>query len=505
MAKLHLDSLIGKRAAKAVRVALGRLATGSEAYDSAYGSAMKRIEGQIGDQAELAKQALAFLTCARRPLSTQELREALGVEIGESALDPDNYPDIQDVLSSCLGLVTVNEDSGIIQLVHYTTQEYLECTLDCWFPDAEAMITNVCTSYLSLDRYADPARLNRSEDNDWYDYSVRYWLDHARLAPSSLAQIVNFLARQINVVKSTFHLKKGWTPAPVYEGDYPETNWHWTTGLHLAIELGLEAATVALLKQGFEIHVRNGQRCTPLITAAIFGQAGIVGQLVKYDYSLDEAITDGGTYPPGCTALHIAALNDFDNIVRILIEGGATVDSRDANGETPLHYAVIRGATNAAKVLLVAKADMAPTLWSWPADNFYPQIFREYRLQRSILSMAVMVHSVDMVMLVLEAGVDVNEKEDSTHTTALFYAAQAQGNGVLAKVLLDAGADPNIASCDGSTPLKMACQDHTEKDVSTVRILLDAGAKIDFMDNDGYTAYDIAKKHNKFEIAQYLL
>ena len=44
---------------------------------------MKRIEGQLADQTELAKQALAFLTCAQRPLTTQQLREALGVEIGK--------------------------------------------------------------------------------------------------------------------------------------------------------------------------------------------------------------------------------------------------------------------------------------------------------------------------------------------------------------------------------------------------------------------------------------
>ncbi|CAN9187728.1 unnamed protein product [Alternaria alternata] len=67
LAKLHLDSLLGKRSPKAVRIALDKLPTGTDAYDSAYDSAMERIEGQMAEQTELAKQALAFLTCARKP------------------------------------------------------------------------------------------------------------------------------------------------------------------------------------------------------------------------------------------------------------------------------------------------------------------------------------------------------------------------------------------------------------------------------------------------------
>ena len=61
LAKLHLDSLNGKKSAKALRTALGRLVTGSDTYDAAYDAAMARIEGQVADQTKLAKQILAIL------------------------------------------------------------------------------------------------------------------------------------------------------------------------------------------------------------------------------------------------------------------------------------------------------------------------------------------------------------------------------------------------------------------------------------------------------------
>jgi hypothetical protein len=55
------------------RAALERLSKGSEAYDQAYREAMERIDGQVADSQELAKQVLSWITCAKRPLTTLEL------------------------------------------------------------------------------------------------------------------------------------------------------------------------------------------------------------------------------------------------------------------------------------------------------------------------------------------------------------------------------------------------------------------------------------------------
>ena len=39
------------------------------------------------------------------------------------------------MVSVCAGLVTVDEESDIIRLVHYTTQEFFERTQNIWFPN----------------------------------------------------------------------------------------------------------------------------------------------------------------------------------------------------------------------------------------------------------------------------------------------------------------------------------------------------------------------------------
>jgi hypothetical protein len=211
LARLYLDSLIGKRSPKAIRTALAILPTGSEAkaYDYAYQNAMERIEGQLADQEQLAKQALSWITCAKRPLTTSELQHALGVEIGLSTLDEDNLPQIEDIVSICAGLVTVDEESKVIRLVHYTTQEYFQRTQKDWFPNAETEITAVCISYLSFKVFesgfcpTDEEFERRLWSNPLYDYASHNWGRHACQAVTLDKELVEFLRFDAKVEASS--------------------------------------------------------------------------------------------------------------------------------------------------------------------------------------------------------------------------------------------------------------------------------------------------------------
>src|SRR5436305_13419442 len=97
------------RSPKATRTALKKFPKGSEAYNYAYEEAMERVEGQITNSRDLAKQVLSWTTCAKRPLTTSELRHALGVEVGESELDEENLPEVKNMVSVYAGLATVDE------------------------------------------------------------------------------------------------------------------------------------------------------------------------------------------------------------------------------------------------------------------------------------------------------------------------------------------------------------------------------------------------------------
>jgi len=101
-----------------------------------------------------------------------------------------------------------------------------------------------------------------------------------------------------------------------------------------------------------------------------------------------------------------------------------------------------------------------------------------------------------IVISLLEAEADIN-LQDIKGRSALFWAV-IYNNLETAKVLLEAGADPNLQinedvdmrNIDGDTALHWAsCYGHLE----IVKVLLKAGADIDLQNKDSKTARDVAK------------
>jgi hypothetical protein len=160
---------------------------------------MDRIEGQVQDQEELAKQVLSWITCAKRPLTTLELQNALAIEVSDSELDEENLPQVEDMVSVCAGLVTID----------YTTQEYFERTQGQWFPNAQANITTICVTYLTFDEFKSGICQNdekfeqRLQLNKLYDYAAHYWGYHAQEALTSCQSVLKFLQKQGQVEGSS--------------------------------------------------------------------------------------------------------------------------------------------------------------------------------------------------------------------------------------------------------------------------------------------------------------
>ncbi|KAG7127309.1 Potassium channel AKT3 like protein [Verticillium longisporum] len=274
LAQLHLDSLKGKRSSKAVRSALSVLHAGSQAYDLAYDDAMKRIEGQRKDEVELAKQVLPWITCAKRPLSTIELQHAHGVEVGETELDLDNISQPEDIMSVCAGLVTVDEESNIIRLVHYSTQEYFMRTWKRWFADAQTEITKVCATYLSFSSFesgfcrTDADFEDRLRLHPLYDYVAHFWGDHAREAGETSPA----------VLAGKGLLESG--DRPDKKDSYGRTSLSW------AAENGREAMVKLLLDtEKVNFNSKDGDGRTPLSWAALKGNEAVVKMLLDKEKS----------------------------------------------------------------------------------------------------------------------------------------------------------------------------------------------------------------------------
>jgi len=124
---------------------------------------MERINRQQLGFKQLAKMVLSWISCAKRPLTTLELQHTLAVSVGDSIFDKENIRKTEDMVSVCAGLVTVDKETSIIRLVHYTTQEYFEQTQVRWFPNAEMDIATICVVYLSFDKFESGTCQNDEE------------------------------------------------------------------------------------------------------------------------------------------------------------------------------------------------------------------------------------------------------------------------------------------------------------------------------------------------------
>ena len=298
LAQLQVKSLKGKRSPAAIRDALGKLASGSEAYDRAYSDAMERIEGQLSGEVELAKEALLWITCAKRPLTTTELQHALAIKVGQVEFDESNKSDVDDIVSVCAGLVTVDEESGIIRLVHYTTQEYFERTQKDWFPTAEFDITAICVTYLSFIVFesgfchSDSSFEEQLQRNPLYDYAACYWGHHARQASTLPDIIMDFLEFESKVEAATQGMlvrKKG-TWGLTHSQHFPRR----MTGLHFAAHFGLTELTEVILRSA-DVESKDTWGQTPLRWAAENGHEAVVKQLLEAKANVESKDNRGRT------------------------------------------------------------------------------------------------------------------------------------------------------------------------------------------------------------------
>lgn len=359
-----------------------------EGLDETYGQAMERIDGQRRESRELSKKILMWVVFARRPLLISELRYALAVQPDSTELDEDFLPSTDLILSLCGGLVTVDNESGIIRLVHYTTQQYLLRTRDHWSLTPQADITSTCITYLSFDTFGK--QMCQTDEqfgillqlNPFYIYAAQNWGHHflevrtqvKGLSPSMLdifgqdeselqqlqcvtppaysalkQDVLTFLESKnhvSNACRHKFYLGSGdnWWKSLGFDSDGVPS----TTGMHIAAEFGLVDLVLALLAKGHDPCALDSDGRTPLYCAAINGHKLTVRLLLAQD---DVDVNSKDIL--GCTQLSRAAEAGYERVVKLLLaRNDIDVKDRDKNGLSPLSHAASHGHEAVVKLLL---------------------------------------------------------------------------------------------------------------------------------------------------------
>jgi ankyrin repeat protein len=477
---------VGKKSPKVIRAALRKLPSGSNAYDYAYKAAMTRIEGQVADQEELAKQVLSWITCAKRPLTILELRHALAVEVGESKLDDSNLPDIDDLINVCAGLVTVDQESGIIRLVHYTTQEYFQRTQSSWFPNAETNTTTICVTYLSFHDFehgfcqTDSEFETRLQSNQFYRYAAQNWGHHARKIPNLsealLQAVLNFLKSEPKVEASSQGLLaiKGYLSHSNYAQQIPRC----ITGLNLTAYFGTKAIASLLLDQGVKVDSKDSYGRTPLSWAAEEGHEAVAKLLLEQGAEVDSKDNSGRT------PLLWAAEGGYESLAKLLLEQGAEVDSKDNSDQTPQLWAAEGGYESLTKILL---EQSEPVHWTDSSGL-------------TLSSAGERGHEAVAKMLL--EGADANFKTMDGYGLTPLSRAVDRGHEAIAKLLLEQGAEVDSKDKCGVTPLLRAAVGGHE---AIAKLLLEQGAEVDSKNSYDRTPLSWAAQGGHETVAKLLL
>ena len=116
------------------------------------------------------------------------------------------------------------------------------------------------------------------------------------------------------------------------------------------------------------------------------------------------------------------------------------------------------------------------------------------------LHLAAREGNKEEVELLLKGGAQVDLQNEDGHTA--LHAAAREGNKGVVELLLEKGADPNCKDKDGNNALILAADRGHEE---VVKLLLKGGAQVDLQNEDGDTPLSIAARKGYEGVVELLL
>jgi ankyrin repeat protein len=406
---LHVNSLKGKVNVKAIDDALAEVMSGGSSLIAAYDKTMKMIQSQGDEYGKLAKHALSWVAFSDEPLTTSQLQHALAIEPGTTDLVFNNVTKLEIIMSSCAGLVTIQENlrgCSTVHLVHETTQEYLLDTWEKWFGDVRARLARLSLTYLTFQAFEtgpcelEAYRISRKEKYPLWNYLGRYFAryiegksdsEDARVRSmlekfflgdayvvAHVSARVDFFERAHDIPPTSFNLVR-FSPHEHAQIGFSEgstalhlaifyrfgsliplllqknaraneTNYHGLTALHLAV-VSKYYDGIEYLLSAPEVDVNaavSKDDWTALSHACKAGDEKAV-RLLLACHKIDCNLADKSTITPLMWALHRRQLA----VVQLLLERkDIDCNGPDKDGLVPLHYAALGNCRECIKELV---------------------------------------------------------------------------------------------------------------------------------------------------------
>lgn len=372
---LHERLSPGKNARQLKKIVLDTPTGLTQAYERD----LEAIHDLPEDEKDRAIMTLRWTLYAFRPLTVQELTEALliGSDDGDSTYPVEDLPDAYDefyvsdqLRRLCGSLIDVrapDHSSDIphytVQFVHFSVKEYLLQALQLHFPtyhgmsvlcsaDNDDLLAQHCLQYLCYDEFKQDS-LCTEETFDHYikkyaflRYASIQWFNHASRAKSPSSNLISLSNMLHNPPASRWRLYSAVLVDEDVEDFAKTLNFYgdkWPTPLHLACESGVAETVEYLLDQGVDIDAIGGADATALQKAARLGHVKIFKLLL--DRGANPFIKGGqsGSAINAAATPESGSAHAAESMVRLLLSRTVDIECLDDAGRTPLHYAASTG------------------------------------------------------------------------------------------------------------------------------------------------------------------
>jgi ankyrin repeat protein len=307
-----------------------------------------------------------------------------------------------------------------------------------------------------------------------------------------------------------------------------EPSWQ-STPLMVAVRENQPAAVKFLIEQGADVNARTRVGEKPPRRPAGTGGGSHGTGIIR------GGLPATGSQTPtagGMTALMYAARDGRLEIARMLLDAKAQVDQPEANGITPLQMAITNGNTKLAGLLMEHGADINSADAYSRAPLWLAVQLRNQELDRSLTNGVNRQEALALIEALIGRGARINTRTTDAppsprHIMPLgdlswvnfigqtpFLRAALSGDVTVMRLLLAHGADPNIATEEGTTALMAAAgmnwvvaqtfTESKEAQLEAVKLCLEKGADVNAANSMGLTAVHGAANRGSDEIIQFL-
>ncbi|KAJ6527974.1 hypothetical protein DFH09DRAFT_1413900, partial [Mycena vulgaris] len=375
----------------------------------------------------MVNQTLSWLIFSVRPMTLEEIIDALAVDFHESPLRFNPKKRIMtpvQLLDACASLVSQNTKDGstILQLAHASVKEYLtdakrsSRALQAEISDyaGHCMIARTCIAYLcSFNDYdvlvSSPLTLYAAEN--WHHHVNRQQRDSKNLI-IALMELLDAASPQYTNLIRLRDRGYGFSREVI-------PPLQLSANLGAASYGGCTEIVRELLKRGADVNAQGGRYGNALQAASSGGHIETVRELLERGADVN---AQGGRY---YNALQAASSGGHTETVRELLERGADVNAQGGRYGNALQAASSGGHIETVRELLERGADV-----NAQGGRYY-----------NALQAASSGGHTETVRELLERGADVNA-QGGRYGNAL-QAASSRGYTDIVRVLLERGADGN--------------------------------------------------------------